>query len=399
MSKDSLRVRLAEHLTFWKTVFYIIIGLGLYSAVVRFTQGLGASTNLSDQFPWGIWIGFDVMCGVGLGSGGFTMAAIVYIFNIKKFKPIIRPAILTAFLGYVLVIIALLFDLGQPHRIWHAIIWQNPRSVLLEVAWCVMLYSTVLALEFSPVVFERLRFKRLLKVARSAIIPLVILGVLLSMLHQSSLGSLFLIVPEKLYPLWYSPLLPFLFFISSVAVGFAMVIFESYLSSRAFNQQLESSLVSELARIVVFALSLYLVLKLIDISRSDSWHLLFVNRMETWFFWGEWLFGVIVPMVLLSFRQIRQHQTALFWSVLLVVMGFIVSRLNVAITGMEAYSQVNYFPTWMEISITMAIVAVGFAIFYLVGKHFPVFEHPPKPVTILRQPVKIRVSGEMVETE
>src|SRR5512135_87654 len=147
--------RFLSQLTFWKTVAGVILLAGAYSTVVRFFGGLGSATNLSDEFPWGLWIGFDILCGVGLAAGGFTLAAIVYVFNIKRFEPIVRPTILTAFLGYILVIVGLLFDLGRPLQIWHAIVMWNPHSVMFEVAWCVMLYTTVLALEFAPAVLEK----------------------------------------------------------------------------------------------------------------------------------------------------------------------------------------------------------------------------------------------------
>lgn len=380
--------------SFWTVVFFIILGLGLVGTFVRFYYGLGAATNLSDAFPWGLWISFDVMCGVGLGAGGFTMAALVYIFNIKKYKPIVRPAILTAFLGYLLVIAALLFDLGQPFRIWHALVMWNPHSVLFEIAWCVMLYTTVLALEFSPVVLEKLRLEKPLRWIKNIMIPLVILGVILSTLHQSSLGSLFLIVPEKLYPLWYSPLLPVLFFFSSVAVGFAMVIFESYLSARAFNKHLEKPLIVELARVMVFILALCLVLKVIDFNRRGVWSIIFLNRTETYLFWLEIGMGVILPMLLLSISRIRNHQSALFFSVLMVILGFVLNRLNVAITGMEAYTQANYFPSWMEISITVMFVALGFVAFRLAVRFLPVFETSHSPVEFPTKPIRIRIATE-----
>ena len=211
--------KIFSRLTFWTTVFWIIMMAGFVSAVIRFGWGLGASTHLSDQFPWGLWVGFDVVCGVGLAAGGFVVAASVYIFNLERYRPILRPAILTAFLGYILVVVGLLFDLGRPWNVWHPIIMWNPHSVMFEVGWCVMLYSTVLALEFSPIIFEKLNFERPQKILHTITIPMVILGVVLSSLHQSSLGSLFLIIPEKVYPLWYSSNLPYLFFTSAVAVG------------------------------------------------------------------------------------------------------------------------------------------------------------------------------------
>jgi Ni/Fe-hydrogenase subunit HybB-like protein len=171
-------------ITFWRGVFGLIVAAGLVATWVRFTRGLGASTNLSDEFPWGLWIGFDVLCGVGLAAGGFAVTAMVHIFHIERYKPILRPTILTAFLGYLLVIVALLFDLGRPYRIWHPLVMRNPHSVMFEVAWCVMLYTTVLALEFSPIVFEKLRMQRPRRILRAISVPLVIVGVLLSTLHS-----------------------------------------------------------------------------------------------------------------------------------------------------------------------------------------------------------------------
>src|SRR5271157_4140190 len=199
-------------ITFWRVVLVLILLLGAYATVLRFARGLGATTNLSDAFPWGLWVGFDVMCGVMLAAGGFTLTAAVYILNLREFKPIVRPTVLTAFLGYLLVVVALLFDLGRGYRIWHPLVMWNPRSVMFEVAWCVTLYTTVLSLEFAAVIFERFRLQKLLRIQHAITIPLVITGVMLSTLHQSSLGSLYLIVPNKLHALWYTPLLPVLFF-------------------------------------------------------------------------------------------------------------------------------------------------------------------------------------------
>lgn len=387
MDLSKIQQRVPFKITFWKSIFFLLLVLGIYATYVRVFKGLGAATNLSDEFPWGLWIGFDVLCGVGLAAGGFTMAAVVYIFNIKRFKPIVRPAILTAFLGYLLVIMALLFDLGRPYNIWHPIIMWNPHSVMFEVGWCVMLYTTVLAMEFSPVIFERLRWEKPLKFIKSLLVPLVIMGVILSTLHQSSLGSLYLIVPEKLHPLWYSSLLPIFFFISSIAVGFAMVMFESFLSARAFNKQLEKSLLMELGRIVVFILSLYLILKLQDFARRDTWNYMFINKSETYLFWLEMFIGILLPMILLSIPKIRQNQKILFWSTLMVVIGFVMNRLNVAITGMESYANAKYFPSWMEVSVTLMIVAIGFAAFRFAAKNLNIFE--------VTEPVKMLESKEI----
>lgn len=361
-------------LTFWKSVAIILLTAGAASTVLRFTQGLGASTNLSDKFPWGIWIGFDVLCGVGLAAGGFTLAALVYVFNLKRFEPIVRPTILTAFLGYILVTMGLMFDLGRPWAIWHAIIMWNPHSVMFEVAWCVMLYSTVLALEFAPVVLEKFKMYKTIKTLHSISIPIIILGVLLSTLHQSSLGTMYLIMPEKLYPLWYSPYLPVFFYVSAIAVGCAMVIFESFLSSRAFKRGVEMPLLMDIARLCFFMLFVLAVMRLIDLNDRHVWNLLLIPRLETYMFWLEITIGLAIPLILLSFKAIRQSQNGIFVSAAFVVTGFIINRLNITITGMQAWTGTQYLPSIPEFSVTLGIVTLGFTAFYYIAKYFPVFE-------------------------
>lgn len=375
-----MRVTLPK-LTFWRVVLVIILLAGLYATFLRFTRGLAASTNLTDAFPWGLWIGFDVLCGVMLAAGGFTLTATVHIFNIERFKPIIRPTVLTAFLGYVLVVVALLFDLGRSYRIWHPLVMWNPRSVMFEVGWCVMLYTTVLAIEFAPVVFERLRLERPTRVLRGISIPLVIAGVILSTLHQSSLGSLYLIVPEKLHPLWYSPLLPVFFFISAVGVGLAMTIFESWMSSKAFGKQLELPLLVSLGRVLVVVLAVYAVLRVQDLYHRGVLGLLLHSSYETNLFLLEFVLGLLVPIALLANPHLRETAGGLYLSAVLVLLGFITNRLNVSITGMEASAGLHYVPKWAELAVTASIVAAGFAIFGLAAKHlsiFPAAEQPPK---------------------
>ena len=374
----------------WKVIFAVIMGAGLYSMIVRFTQGLGASTNLSDEFPWGLWIGFDILVGVGLAAGGFVIAATVHVFHLKRYEDIARPTILTAFLGYLLVIFALLFDLGRPYRIWHPLVMRNPHSVMFEVAMCVMLYTTVLALEFSPLVFSRLNWKKPLKIVRAIYIPLVILGVLLSTLHQSSLGTLYVIVPDKLYGLWYTPLLPVFFFLSAVAAGLGMTIFESFMSYRAFGKRLEHDLLEGLARVAVVILAVLLVWKLQDLRGRGNFHLIFQVTPESVMFWGEVGLGIVLPMVLFMIPKVRASESGLFMGAMLTIMGFIINRLNVAITGVARASGVNYIPSWMEFAVTASIVALGFALFGLAVKRLDVFpSEKPSPETVdheARQP-------------
>ncbi len=360
----------------WRAIFAVLMLAGAYATWVRFTEGLGGVTNLTDRFPWGIWVGFDVLCGVGLAAGGFTLVATVHIFNIERYKPIVRPAVLTAFLGYLLVVVALMFDLGRPWNIWHPLVMWNPRSVMFEVAWCVTLYTTVLSLEFVPAVCERFHWKRTLGWLRMVSVPLVIAGVILSTLHQSSLGSLFLIVPHKLYPLWYSPLLPVLFFLSAVCVGLAMTIFESWHSSRSFGREIEMPLLNGMARLLAVLLAVLLTVRFLDLMHRGALPLTAVNRNETWLFWLE-IALFAAPTILLFSRRVRHNPATLYAMSLLVIFAFIANRLNVAITGMEAASGVHYIPRWTEIAITLALCAAGFAVFRFAVMNLPVFEDRP----------------------
>lgn len=371
----------APKLTFWKVVAAVLMAAGAVAAVQRFVYGLGPTTNLQDTFPWGLWIGFDILVGVGLAAGGFTVAATVYIFNIERFRPILRPTILTAFLGYLLVIAGLMVDLGRPWAIWHALIYWNPHSVIFEVAWCVMLYTTVLALEFSPAVLERFNLRRPLKVIKAITIPLIVLGVILSTLHQSSLGSLFLIIPSRMHPLWYSNIIPFLFFISCVAAGLAMTIFESFLSSRAFGRKLELPLLTELARVLVVVLALFFTVRIQDLMTRDALHLAFQTGYQSLLFLGELVLGVVVPFFLLLVRRIRESRTGLFYSAALVLLGFVAHRMHTAITSMEQWGVRTYLPSWQEIAVTAGLVAFGFVAFSFAARYFNVFGEEPHTVT------------------
>lgn len=368
-------------LTFWKTVLIVIFIPGVYSLIYRLTHGLGQSTNLTDDFPWGLWVGFKLFS-VALAGGGFTLAAVVYIFNLKRYRPFLRAMILTAFLGYSMFIASLILDLGRPLRIWHPIIMWNHHSVMFEIAWCVMLYTTVLLLEFLPVVLERLGWKRQLAWMHTIMIPLVIAGVILSTLHQSSLGSLYLIVPGKLYPLWYSSLEPVFFFISAICAGLAMTIFESWHADKSFQQRVELPLLTGLGRVLAVVLSFYLSLRAVDLARRQAFHLLLQRRPETYLFALE-MFLLLVPMFLLFRRRVHTNRTALYFCSVLTLLGIVANRMNVAITGMLASSDNKYFPKWTEISITLAIIASGFLVFALAVKYLPIFGSMPS-----RQPVE-----------
>jgi Ni/Fe-hydrogenase subunit HybB-like protein len=372
--------------TFWKAIFLFIMAAGVYCTYLRFFRGLGAATHLSDQFPWGLWIGFDVMCGVMLAAGGFTLTAAVEIFNIERFHSIVRPTILTAFLGYLLVCAALMYDLGLPWNIWHPLIMRNPHSVMFEVAYCVMFYTTVLALEFSPIVLEHFKLKRTLQVVRSLMVVFVILGVLLSTLHQSSLGTLYLIMPNKLHPFWWSPLLPVFFFLSAIAVGLAMTIFESSMSSKYFGRELELPILRELGRVLVVVLALYGILKLEDLYHRGVLKLAFVAGYEQRFFVLEMVLSVIAPLGLLLIPKVRESAQGLYLAAVLTLLGFVTNRLNVTITGVENAVGGRYTPKWTEVVITAMFVALGFAIFGLAAKYLPIFPEEKAHIPALREP-------------
>jgi len=367
-------------------ILSILVILGLAVMIIRYINGLGAISNLSDGRAWGLWISFDLYCGVALAAGGFTLAGAVHIFNLKKYHSVVRPAVLTAFLGYTLVILALLVDLGQPWYIWHAIIYWNIHSPLFEVAVCVMSYTVVLALEFSPAVFESLSKSNLpvvrhidwhvpWHVIRAIQIPLVIAGVVLSTLHQSSLGSMLLMMPGTLDALWYTPILPILFLTSAIAVGPAMVIFESTLSTKIFGHKLDIDVLSGLARAIPYILGIYMLLKFIELTAVGEIGLIFSAYPYYLLWWGEIVIGVIIPIILFSLPDVRQNRNAVFWSSVLVIVGLVLNRFNVSMLALGMRPGYIYFPHWMEFAISVGLVADALLVIWLAYRFLPIIEH------------------------
>jgi Ni/Fe-hydrogenase subunit HybB-like protein len=361
-----------------------LMGIAFIVAMIRYADGIGAISNLSNSYPWAFWISFDLFTGVAISSGAFLIAAIVYIFELKEFKPLVRPSVLTGFLGYMMVVIALLVDLGHPERIWYMIIHWNHTSVLLEIGICVMSYLAVLAIEFSPVVFEGLKWQKFAHFIHRFIMPFVILGVVLSTLHQSSLGSLLLIQPTKLYPLWWTPILPVLFFISAISIGLAMIIFESTLSARYFKRGLETHLLEKLARAFPIVLGVYLALKFGQLALAGNLKYLFTGGWMSILFWLEILVGAAFPMVLFSFKKIRQNPKGLFFGALVVLFGMILNRFNVSWFAVKHPDPLTYLPTFMgnvkylpsipEVLVSVGIFSFGILAFGLAVKYLPVFD-------------------------
>jgi Ni/Fe-hydrogenase subunit HybB-like protein len=363
----------------------IIVLLGLIITFLRFTKGLGAVTNLSDYNPWGLWIGFDLLCGVALAAGGYVTSAAVYIFGLKKYHSAVRPAILTGFLGYALVVLALNYDVGRPWRLpYPFIIQQGTTSVLFEVGACVLLYLIVLFVEFTPSALEWLGLKKARNLILRLTMALTFLGVILSTLHQSSLGALFLIAPSKLHPLWYSQYIPVFFFVSSIIAGLSMVIFEGSLTHRYFADKMDEIHLKEKEDVVFgfgkaasFVLAGYFMIKVFGIAMDNNWHWLSTS-------WGAWflveLLGFVALPSLLYATGVREKNIGLIkWTAAWTVLGIVVNRLNVGLIAFNWHlpSSERYFPHWMEIALSVFVVTVGLLVFRFIVTHMPIlYEHP-----------------------
>lgn len=370
---DTIRKRTAVKDTLW-----VLAAVGLVASIARFSLGLGATTALNDWTPWGFWIGFDVMGGVALAGGGFVIAATVYIFHLEKYRPLVRPAILTALLGYLAVILGLLCDLGLPWHILKPITHWQHHSVMFEVAWCVILYTTVLALEFSPTLLEHRWFQTsfLQQVAQGLkrlTIPLVIAGITLSTLHQSSLGSLMLIAPFRLHPLWYSPILPLLFFVSAVALGLMMVTLEGFVSASLYGHRLRFDVYSGLGHAAAWVLWLYLALRLGDQALRGLLPAALDGSWQSILFLLEIGVSALLPAILLSFRLVRSSQVGLKTCAVLTVFGMVLYRLSVSVIAVYRPPGITYFPSWTELAISVGIVSVAGLVFLFLTENLNVF--------------------------
>ncbi len=361
----------------------VLIGIGL--TVLRFTGGLGAVTNLSNNNPWGIWISFDLLCGVALAAGGYTTSAACYLFGMKKYHSAVRPAILTAFLGYALVVLALHYDVGRPWRLPYPIfIQQGTTSVLFEVGLCVFLYLNVLLIEYSPAALEWLGLNRVRKIVVKLTLVLTIFGVILSTMHQSSLGALFLIAPSKLHPLWYSSYLPVFFFISSIFAGLSMVIFESTLSHHYFHDKMDKTHLAEsshvtfgFAKAACWIMAGYFTMKVFDLSMDNDWHYLGTSY-GIWYLM-ELLGFVALPCFLYAVGVRDKNIKLIKWTAVWTVLGIIVNRFNVSLVAFnwQLPSSERYFPHWMEIGITVFLITVFVIVFRFIVRRMPIFyEHP-----------------------
>lgn len=379
----------------------IIAGLGIGAYLYRLIFGLAATTNLDNQYPWGIWISIDVASGVALAAGGFTTAALADIFHKERYHVIVRPALLTAMLGYTFVVIGLLADLGRYYNVWHPMLpsmWQG-NSVLFEVGMCVMVYLTVLYIEFLPIVAERFAGKvnlpGFLRMFNSFLnswltvceryLPrfislFIIMGVVLSCLHQSSLGTLMVIAPTKMHPLWYTTISPLLFLLSAIAVGFPMVIFESILASKSFKLKPETPVLSSIARYTPILLGIYFAVKVADLTIRDAWPYLFEGSIQSFLFTVELLVGVVTPAVLLSIPKVRKSVAGLFTAASMVIGGVALNRIDVFLVAYKPlYPVKTYFPSIFEIMVTVGLICALVLVYRFIVLNFPVITGHPDP--------------------
>ncbi len=362
----------------------LLIAIGGTFLLMRFIYGLGAVTNLTDGMPWGLWIAFDVVTGIALAAGGFTTAAVVYVFNKGQYSPLVRPAILTALFGYALAGFGVVFDVGRWWQIYNPLLpgnWQG-NSALFEVSICVMAYLLVLVMEFLPTVTEEWakKEKGFLKSISGIIGPIVnkltmlfvLLGIVISTLHQSSLGSIMLLGKHSVQPLWWSPWLPLMFLLSALAVGFPMVVFESTLSAKAFGRKKETKILSKLIKITPWILGLYLILRV--------WDIVFYGKLQYLATkWGallilELLLFAIIPILMFTNEKKRTDPKCLFRASTMVIIGLVLNRFNTYLIAYSPRPGWQYFPSIGEIMVSVSMVSILFVGYKIIANYFPVLE-------------------------
>ncbi len=368
-------------------------GLTVMLMIYRLIFGLGSATNLNDQWPWGLWIGFDVLVGVALAGGGYGTALLVHVLHIKKFSPIARSAMLTSLIGYLLVMAGLFMDIGRWFNFWRPFVSWGYHSVLFEVFWCVSLYTMVQLLEFGEVATEKVKkkwhgfFKKIMPI-------LLIIGIVLPTLHQSSLGSLYVIEVGKLYPLWWSMLLPLFFLLSSFFVGPAMVTLESLLGSRAHGHRPEYDILQKMAKISGYMLLVYLGLKIGDLFYRGAAGLVFQGNLEGNMFLLEMVLGVIIPLVICFIPGLLSTKTGLTAFSLLVVGGVVLNRMNVVFTGMSRSMGGSYFPSLVEWGISIGLVCIGVLVYLFVVENFNIMHgHKKEDVLVASEREYVKQSA------
>ncbi|MDB4433239.1 hypothetical protein N9166_00705, partial [bacterium] len=347
-----------------KTILWFLLGTGLTVIALRILRGLGSVVALTDLLPWGLWKGGGVVALVPIGGAGFTLAALVSVFHLKRYKPLYLGAVLLGLMCYSSVATGLTFDIGIWWRIVFPVTFWQFHSTLFEVAWCIMLYLGVLMVEFSHPILEKFHFHRTVRLLDKFGIVFVIAGICLSTLHQSSLGTLFLATPYRLHPLWHTDLLPILFFITSIGLGCLTISWVAVIAHRLYSAEQPMKAVSGLGHIAAYVLALYLLVRLSGIVVAGEASLLIQPTWDTANFWIEMLLSALLPIALLLRKSLRHSPAAMFWISSSAILGISLNRINVA--GLATVSTTNYFylPAWTEWVTTIGILS-GAALVYL----------------------------------
>jgi Ni/Fe-hydrogenase subunit HybB-like protein len=373
-----------KFLTPFNIISLPIMILGLILIVIRFWKGLGSITNLTQDVPWGLWIGFDVVTGVAFAGGAYVLTFMVYIMNMHKYHSIVRITVLNGFLAYVFYAGALLLDLGRPWNVINPIIGNSfgTSSVLFLVAWHFLLYMIAQLIEFSPAIAEWLGARRARKILSGMTIAAVIFGITLSTLHQSGLGALYLMCRDKIHPLWYSEFIPIMFFVSSIFAGLSMVIFEGSISHRVFFEQISeknhkahNGILTGLSKICAVTMFAYFFLQVLVFVHGKRWDL--INTPMGYWYLLEMIGFVLLPMSLF-FYSYRRHNTLIIKiAAVLTMLGVIMNRLNVTVIGFKWAAAIRYVPTWMEFAVTLAVIFTEIWIFRWVIYRMPVLRESP----------------------
>jgi Ni/Fe-hydrogenase subunit HybB-like protein len=375
----------------WTRPFKVLVGIFAVCAVFfvyRFAAGLGASTGLNDGYPWGLWIAFDVVVGTALGCGGFAVALLVYVLNKGVYHPLVRPAILTSALGYTMASISIHFDVGRPWLLYRIPLfpWEwNLNSALLEVALCVMLYVAVLWVELSPAFMEKWRQGRdgFLKktsekaypVVQKALPWLIALGLVLPTMHQSSLGTVMLLTGPKLHPLWATPLLPLLFLVSCLGMGFAVVVLESALASHLFGRPRETEMLGKLSWVMVPVLGVFTLVRFVDVAVRGHLGALGTFDLYTAMFLLEAALFLAPAFMLLSERARRDAGNVFRAAMLMVVAGSLY-RFDTYLVAFRPGAHYSYFPSFAELMVTLGIVVLEVLLYVVLVKYFPILSAP-----------------------
>ncbi|MDX9993275.1 MAG: NrfD/PsrC family molybdoenzyme membrane anchor subunit [Anaerolineales bacterium] len=352
-------------------VLAVITALGLLAGAYRLYAGLGVTTNLSTVFPWGLWISFD-LTNVAFSGAAFTLAMLVYIFHMHDLHSAVRPTVLFGFLGYSSVLVILFFDLGRWDRFWHFLVYPNLSSALFEVSWCIAIYSGILAYELSPVFLDRFKNEKLSRIVEKITIGMVIAGITLSSMHQSSLGSLFVVQIHRLHPLWYSMMQPEFFLVSSLSAGIAAILIGSYASIWMFKQTLSEKVLEKLGSLLPWFLIAYLLMKVVDLFWGNKIGLLLTSGVYSALYVAE-LALMLSAAIWFSIKRLRASRQNALYGALIIATGIVINRFTITWFALSALNGVRYFPSWVEILLLIGVSSGVIVVYALIAHFFPVF--------------------------